>query len=170
MGEASYLRGPMETTPALEAAFNAIDDSIGPDADDAQQLIAAKCRGLMYGYDARWANAGWETLSVEKVFHLPVINPETGHPSRSFTHAGKYDGIIAYEGRPYLLEHKTCSEEIADVDAPYWKRLTIDSQVSGYVLANWQDGQKMTGNALRRHSQAGDSAEEGQQGRPEDAR
>lgn len=129
-----------DRTPLMAAL-----DSLPTTGDEQTLLIAAKCRGLMIGYDNRWKNAGWETISVEQVFHLPVINPETGHPSRTFQQAGKYDGIIAREGRDYLLEHKTTSEDISDPNSSYWRRLVIDSQVSAYVLANWQDGRKLDG-------------------------
>ena len=124
---------------ALEHALAAINGA------NADPIHAAKCRGLMHGYDARWKDAGWETLSVEEVFHLPVINPETGAASRTFTQAGKYDGIAEHSGRVCLIEHKTTSDDIADPASHYWKRLTIDSQVSAYVLANWQNGRKLDG-------------------------
>lgn len=124
---------------ALTNALNAID------ANKTDDLIAAKVRGLMIGYDARWSGTRFEMVGVEEVFHLPVINPRTGRPSRTFTQAGKFDGIIDIEGRSYLLEHKTTSDDIADPDSPYWGILDIDSQVSAYALANWQQGRKLDG-------------------------
>lgn len=135
----------MNNDVALTTALAAIDRAIGPDPNDQQLLIAAKCKGLMVGYSARWSNAGWETVSVEEQFHLPVVNPETGRQSRTFTQAGKYDGVVSFTARNYLLEHKTTSEDIADPNSPYWRRLVIDSQVSAYVLANWQNGRKVDG-------------------------
>jgi len=115
------------------------------EGDEQAMLIAAKCRGLMVGYDARWRGAGWETLSVEEKFLLPVINPETGAASRTFQQGGKYDGVIRRSDKNYLLEHKTTSDDITDPNSIYWRRLTIDSQVSAYVLANWQSGRKLDG-------------------------
>lgn len=128
------------TTP-LEAALATLPTT----GDENSMLVAAKCRGLMIGYDHRWNNAGWETISVEEVFELPVINPETGAKSRTFKQSGKFDGVITRDGRKYLLEHKTTSEDISDPNAVYWRRLAIDSQVSAYVLANWQAGRKLDG-------------------------
>lgn len=125
----------------LESALSVLPT----DGDEQIMLIAAKCRGLMVGYDARWKSAGWDTVAVEETFHLPVINPETGAKSRTFTQAGKCDGIVARDGRMYLLEHKTTSDDIADPNGTYWRRLAIDSQVSAYVLANWQNGRKLDG-------------------------
>lgn len=125
----------------LEAALA----TLPTEGDDLTLLISAKVRGLVVGYDHRWKDAGWETISVEETFHLPVINPETGAKSRTFTQAGKFDGVITRDNRTYLLEHKTTSEDISDPNAVYWRRLAIDSQVSSYVLANWQAGRKLDG-------------------------
>lgn len=130
-------------TTALEQALTAIADFPAP--DEESQLIAAKVRGLVIGYDHRWRDAGWVTESTEEVFILPVINPETGAKSRTFAQAGKFDGIVTRDSRKYLLEHKTTSEDVADPNSPYWRRLTIDSQVSSYVLAKWQQGDKLDG-------------------------
>jgi len=129
---------------ALHNAIDAINNSVGE--DEASQLIGAKVRGLICGYDAHWGpNNQWETESAEEVFHLPVINPESERPSRTFTQAGKFDGIVQHNGRHYLLEHKSTSDDIADPDSPYWRILEIDSQVSAYCLANWQSGRKLDG-------------------------
>lgn len=132
-----------EHSEALQNALNAIDANQQP--GDAGELIAAKVRGLMIGYDYRWSRSRYNMVGVEEVFHLPVVNPKTGAKSRTFTQAGKFDGIIEIDGRHYLLEHKTTSDDIADPDAPYWGILDIDSQVSAYALANWQMGRKLDG-------------------------
>src|SRR3990172_5571427 len=100
---------------------------------------------MIAGYDAKYRESLYRPLSVEEVFHVPIINPETGAASRTFTHAGKYDGVVECQGREYLLEHKTTSEDIEDPAGSYWRRLVIDSQVSAYVLANWQDARKLAG-------------------------
>lgn len=132
----------------LTAATIALREAVPPTASEADRMLAAKSQGLMEGYDARWIEAGWNTIAVEHEFHLPIVNPKTTAKSRSFTQAGKYDGIIEHGRRPgasYLLEHKTTSEDVSDPNAMYWRRLAIDSQVSAYVLANWQDGTKLEG-------------------------
>lgn len=123
---------------SLQAAIQAINSEVADDNDNDQQLIAAKCRALMVGYHRQWALALWEIVSVEEVFHSPIVNPQTGAASRTFTLAGKFDGIIQRDEEGYLLEHKTTSEEIADPSAAYWHRLAVDSQISVYLLANWQ--------------------------------
>ena len=79
---------------SLQAAIQAIDSEVADNKDEVQQLIAAKCRALMVGYHRQWGLAFWETVSVEEVFHAPIVNPQTGAGSRTFTLAGKFDGII----------------------------------------------------------------------------
>ncbi len=133
---------------ALTNALAAIDQESGDDPE--AQLILATCRGLFYGYDAKWWPQGgtqpWETVSVEETFTCQIKNPKTGRQSRTFTQAGKLDGVVKHtNNQRYLLEHKTTSEDIEDPDAPFWRRLTIDSQVSSYTLAHWQRGEKLAG-------------------------
>jgi hypothetical protein len=128
----------------LDAALAYISGAVDW-TSDAQALLGAKAAGLMRGYDACWSHADWETLSVEETVVVPVVNPETGRTSRTWAHAGKHDGVIEGYGKRCLLEHKTCSEDIADPAAPYWRRLTIDAQVSGYVLQQYQSGVRLDG-------------------------
>lgn len=129
----------------LEAALGAVNEAT--EGVEDSEVLRATLRGLMRGYDARWASEDYSTVSVEEEFHLPIVNPTTGKPSRTFTQAGKKDGIAEYNptGKRYLVEHKTSSEDIEDPDSTYWRRLAIDSQVSCYVLANWQQGTKLDG-------------------------
>lgn len=113
---------------------------------DAAAVVGAKVRGLMVGYDARWGDAEW-TLDGEPevTVTLPIVNPETGRTSRTFTQAGKFDGVVTGYGKRLLLEHKSTSDPIVDPDATYWRRLAIDSQVSKYMLLAWQSGDKLDG-------------------------
>lgn len=133
----------------LVAALAALDAHVAANPwrdPDAAAVIGAKVRGLMVGYDARWGDAEWALEGEpEQVIHLPLINPETGRTSRTFTQAGKFDGIVSGYGKRLLLEHKSASEDIADPSATYWRRLAIDSQVSSYMLKSWQAGEKLDG-------------------------
>lgn len=131
----------MKISPAAEHALATLTGA----GDDRSRLIEAKVRGLVIGYDFRWQSSGWKTVSVEETFQLPVLNPETGRESRTFRQAGKVDAIAEFHGQQYLVEHKTTSEDISVPDSVYWRRLAIDSQVSSYVLAHWQQGQKLAG-------------------------
>lgn len=74
-------------------------------------------------------------IEVEQTFSLPLTNPATGRCSRTFTLAGKIDGLVRLsDGRVAVLEYKTAGEDIGP-DAAYWLRLRIDPQISLYVLA-----------------------------------
>lgn len=131
------------TTTALDAALNAIDDSIGQYADDSALLVAAKCRGLMRGYDRRWRDSNIQPLSVERTLTAPLLNPETNGTSRTFSLAGKLDVLAAENGQSVLIDHKTTSQDIGDPDASYWRQLAVEGQVNHYMLLAWQQGQKI---------------------------
>jgi hypothetical protein len=88
---------------------------------------AAKLRVLMLGYDARWAGESHDVVAVEQEFRAPLVNPETGAASRTFVLGGKIDGLL----RRGFVEHKTTSQEIG-VGSRYWRRLTLDPQISTY--------------------------------------
>lgn len=122
---------------ALRAAWAAVTGT---------DTLSGLVRGLIMGYHNYWKGEPWRARSVEEEFEIPVVNPSTNRPSRTWTHAGKRDGVVVQpNGMAYLLEHKTTTEDIEDPGATYWKRLVIDSQVSGYVLAHWQEGLKLSG-------------------------
>lgn len=130
----------------LEAAIHAVDRATTGIAMPAQAIAAAKVKGLMVGYDARWSDAEWELDGEpERVVRLPIVNPETGRTSRTFTQAGKFDGVVSGYGKRVLLEHKSTSDDVTDPNAVYWRRLAIDSQVSKYVLQAWQSGEHLDG-------------------------
>jgi hypothetical protein len=99
----------------------------------------------MIGYHKRWCtNHPWTSEAIETTFIVPIYNPDTGRQSRYAPHAGKMDNIATGPPGRVLVEHKTCSEDITAPDAPYWRRLAIDSQISQYMLAAWQKGIKIT--------------------------
>lgn len=80
---------------------------------------------------------------VEQEFRLPLINPETNAPSRTFKIAGKIDGLTA----DAVVEHKTTSEDISP-DSEYWQRLRVDPQISLYALASGRN--KVFYNVIRK--------------------
>lgn len=113
--------------------------------DEKAQLIAAKCIGLMDGYDHRWRQAPYWIDSVESVETAALWNPETGKSSRSFTVAGKLD-IIAREEKTdarVLFDHKSTSEDIADPNSAYWRQLVVEGQPTHYMLLEWENGRKV---------------------------
>lgn len=76
-----------------------------------------------------------EYIAPEFSFEHPIRNPDTGSSSRTFRVAGKIDGIVRLkDGRLAVLEHKTTGDDIGP-DSDYWKKLTIDQQISLYMVA-----------------------------------
>lgn len=133
---------PSATTEInLQAAIRAINEAAGNSPD--RQLIAAKCRALMAGYDLRWRNQRYTLLGSEQTIQSELWNPETGHRSRTFKLAAKVDKLATDGTRLILFDHKTTSEDIADPAATYWRQLAIEAQASHYMLMLWLNGQKV---------------------------
>lgn len=116
------------------------------ESDDASRaLVAAKCYALLQGYDQRWHDAPYRIDGVEAVMTSDLYNPETQRKSRSFVIAGKID-VRATEiatGAKVILDHKTASQEITDPNAPYWRQLAIEGQVSHYMMLEWLNENKV---------------------------
>jgi hypothetical protein len=123
---------------ALTNALAAIDAYPG-DGSERDLLIRAKCRGLMHGYANRWDDSDWTALAVEKVYTADLVNPLTEAKSRTFQMAGKLDVFAMKNGRKFIIDHKTTSEDIEDVDAPYWHQLRVEGQVTHYMLLTWNE-------------------------------
>jgi hypothetical protein len=127
---------------ALEFGLAANDEERGPYPTDAAELIAAKCRGLLHGYDARWRESAYVPVNVERLVTSIFVNPETRASSRTFSLAGKIDVLASHHGRTVLVDHKTTSQEIADPASPFWRQLTVEGQVNHYLLLLWLNGEK----------------------------
>ena len=124
-------------------ALTAVDRCLA--TAECDPLAAAKVRALVTGYHEHWKSSPYEVLTVEETFQLPIVNPETGRSSRTFVQGGRFDLMVEFDRRTWMVEHKSASEQIDDPAAPYWKRLAIDQQVSMYALSNWQSGRKLDG-------------------------
>lgn len=131
-----------DTITPLVAAMTAIDEQVKADTSDRTPLIAAKIRGLMAGYDVRWASQTYRTVAVEQFVKADLWNPETGAKSRTFNIAGVVDVICEDGDKLILVDHKSTSDDIADPASPYWSQLTIEGQVSHYMLIEWLNGRK----------------------------
>lgn len=92
----------------------------------------ARAEAMLAGYHAYWSQSGFEAVEIEREFRLPLINPETGHASRTWMLAGKVDAIVRGPDGRWVLEHKTTSEDCSP-GSPYRRRLALDGQVSQYV-------------------------------------
>lgn len=95
---------------------------------------------MILSYHLRHAEetaATYDVLGVEEEYLEPLINPETGAPSRTFQRAGKLDARVRERatGRTLVVEHKTSSAEI-DAGSVYWQLLIVNSQVSTYLQAH----------------------------------
>jgi hypothetical protein len=97
--------------------------------DEEQRKTWHLATAMMSGYARRYAQEDFEVLALEKEFQGEIVNPETGVASRSFTLAGKVDGIVRKGNEYFLLEHKTA----AAVDASYLERLWTDFQITLYA-------------------------------------
>lgn len=92
-------------------------------------------RALLAGYFWRYPADELEIVATESNWQVPLTNPETGAPSRSYALAGKIDKIVRLpDGRLAVLEYKTTGEDISDA-SDYWPRLRCDAQISAYVYA-----------------------------------
>lgn len=127
----------------LAAAIDAINSIVPVTADYSQQLVAAKCRALMHGYHQRWGSFPFTVLGVEEMLQSDLWNPATDRKSRSFKVAGKIDVRARRNGRDVIIDHKTCSEDITDPHAPYWRQLAVESQLSHYMLLEWLNNRKV---------------------------
>jgi len=97
-------------------------------AGAADEYEAAKVRVLLTGYAARWGDGPPEDfVDAEVEFRASLTNPETGAASRTFVLGGKIDALMLRR----FNELKTTSEDIGP-GSIYWRRLTLDPQVSTY--------------------------------------
>jgi len=101
---------------------------------------AARVRVLLRGYDARWGHEAHVVVGVEREFYAPLTNPETGEASPTYRLGGKLDVLL----QDRFVEHKTTSEDIG-LGSIYWRRLTLDPQVSTYYAGARSLGHEVHG-------------------------
>jgi hypothetical protein len=66
-------------------------------------FIRAKEGAMLIGYAARWrAPKGF--IAIESTFRVPLINPETGAASRTFSLGGRVDAIVEAESVAELIK------------------------------------------------------------------
>lgn len=112
----------------LAAALTAMEGEADP-------FGRARAEAMVIGYDARWSAdlADYEVLAVEATFETPLVNPESGAPSRTWVLGGKIDLVLRYRptGAIIIVDHKTASGDIHK-GSDFYKKLRIDRQVSTY--------------------------------------
>jgi hypothetical protein len=64
--------------------------------------VVAKEAAMIMGYAARWGKPTG-VIAIEKTFQIPLVNPETGAASRTFSLGGRVDAIVEAEAATELL-------------------------------------------------------------------
>jgi len=137
LGDVGPLRFGQMFHKALEAwwgalDFDKLDAALLTIPSEADPYEAAMARALLVGYHERWRGQELEVLAIEGEFNVPLVNPQTGASSQTWTLAGKFDAIAKeITGRVLLVEHKTTSSDITP-GSDYWKMLRLDGQISIY--------------------------------------
>lgn len=115
---------------ALQAHIDGLFPNRSFDAEERADwhLLSAMMRGYIRRYPR--AVEPFRVLMVEAKFQDEIINPETGQPSRTFTIAGKVDGILEMkaDAAVAVMEHKTA----ALIDGAYLEKLWCDTQIMLY--------------------------------------
>lgn len=130
-----YLGAVQYGTDPLEALARLDGENVDP-------WDLAKLRPLYLGYVARWWDedrAGLNVLSIEREYEHDLVNPDTGHPSRTYRFGGRLDAEVSIGGRLLVMEHKTSSDDIAP-GSDYWRQKRIDAQASNYLAATGAEG------------------------------
>lgn len=137
---------PEEETEALRigTAFHAAleADDIGQDAEAAIAKLGtldpfetALVAAMLTVHRERWAGDTLEVVATELPFELPVRNPDTNASTPVWRMAGKVDRIYRLpDGRLAIQDYKTTTEDLSP-GSDYWLRLSLDQQMSIYVLA-----------------------------------
>ncbi len=89
----------------------------------------AVVEGLVRGGLANWRRHQGGQREVQ--FRVPIVNPDTGRPSRTFQLAGKIDAIVDVGGEWFLEEYKSAGA----IDRMYIDRLELDTQITLYKYA-----------------------------------
>lgn len=139
----TFTAPPNSSFAPLEAAYEVLTPFLCS-TDASEAIISAKCSGLLAGYHEKWKTSDLQIVSVERVVFADLYNPTTGRTSRTFRVGGKLD-VTARDpqGRYLVIDHKTTSEDITDPNAPYWRQLVIEGQVSHYMMLEWLNGRKV---------------------------
>lgn len=151
----------MEVVDRATALYNDLinnsTEEWGPDYYRREREVVYR---LLCGYYWRWKEMDQqiEVVANEQVFEMPIVNPETGRSSRNFVATGKIDKVVRWNGKLWVMEHKTRKGPISiqtDSGAKYWKRLRIDHQISMYMLAARSMGHDVHGvlyNVIRKNT------------------
>lgn len=118
---------------ARQAGEDALTAAVVSVASEPDAFDRAKAEALMVGYHDAWNDVEMDVLAVEREFVAPLVNPATGAESKTWLFTGKIDAIARINGRVYVVEHKTTSEDVGR-GSTYWERLTLDAQIGNYLV------------------------------------
>lgn len=108
----------------LEKQVHTFDQADIDELETAKVIVEAMVRGALETWPA------FENGKRELKFEIPIINPETGAPSRSFRLAGKTDELVQLDdGSWWIVEYKTASQ----IGQAYIDRLDLDTQITTYI-------------------------------------
>lgn len=137
----AWWREPGDGLAKCIAAHDAIRERAHLNREDADPFELAKAEELLVGYTVRWGDEPYETLAVEKQFHLPIASRYYGSlPIKSGELAGAIDALVYRKSGPYrttthIVESKTTGSDISP-GSDYWRHVvTMDPQVSTYMSA-----------------------------------
>jgi hypothetical protein len=134
---------------AYHAALDAADKGQDPEAAitalgtlDAHD--AAMVAAMFVVHRERWTGDALEVVASELPFEVPLVNPETGRPTPLWDLAGKIDRIYRLpDGRLAIQDYKTTTEDLAP-GSDFWLRLSLDQQMSLYLIAARELGHDVT--------------------------
>lgn len=96
---------------------------------------AALVAAMVTVHGERWTGDTLEVIASELSFDLPLRNPDTGASTPVWRIAGKIDRIYRLpSGILAVQDYKTTTDDISP-GSDFWLRLSLDQQMSIYVLA-----------------------------------
>lgn len=108
------------------------------------EYILAKARAMVDMYIDVYKDDNYETVLAESEGRAPLINVKTMRESSKYEIGFKIDRIVRnLQGKTFIIETKTTSEDIDSPDASYFKKLYLDPQVSTYYLGAEVNGIKV---------------------------
>lgn len=107
-------------------------DETAKEEIETKRLLGQK---MLEGYKKEYGTKDFEEYEIvdtEKVFNVPIVNPESNYRSRYFEFAGKFDGLWREKknGNLWVVETKTIKAWDEDINT-----LMLDEQVTAYLWA-----------------------------------
>jgi hypothetical protein len=112
----------------VEQTLRHLPPEAAPEIQEKASRDYAKVRAMLRAYWERYHDGGpgdppldreLDFAFIEQSFHLPMINPRTGRVSRTFTKAGRCDGIARLRPRPsaglFVYELKSTSDTLDEM-------------------------------------------------------